>query len=194
MTLGRAAAVAAVVLIIAGGYQAARTDWAAYGPAALPDQPEVIDSSLVTLRSVRLGEFDALEETPRFTWSQFVTVKIEADCVPDRFHISDPNRRWGDPVKDPERFRSSLGLEFVRRSSIGDGTATAYRVFSGAKVDRNNRMSWSDKTWIPHVPGQYRVRVILITTHRDAQNVRHMSEPIVIGAFDLDVLPGEPAA
>ncbi len=196
LTAGRVAGIVSFLVLAVGGYQMTQVDWAIYdNHAEPPEAAETIDSSLVTLRSVQLGDFDALKETPSFTWSQFVDVSIEADCVPGRFHISDPTRRWGEPRKDPELLRASLGLETVRRSSLGDGHVTSYMALSGADVDQNNVMSWSGKTWIPHVRGEYRVRVILHrTSRRDSNNVRHPFEPLVIGTFDLHVLPGEPAA
>lgn len=194
VTVGRLAVLAAVVMLAAIGCQLTRIDWAAYGPAELPDSPEHIDNSLATLRSVQMGDFEALEVTPTFTWSQFVSVRVEADCAAGRFHVHDPTRRWGEPVKNPDLLRSSLGLEIVRRSSIGDGSAVSYRVVSGARVNRDNEMSWSNKVWIPHVPGTYRVRVIMLTRQRGARNSRRESEPIVIGSFKLHVEPGEPSA
>ncbi len=195
VTAGRVAGIVSVLVLAVGGYQLTQVDWAIYdNHAELPDDPEVIDTSLVTLRSVRLGDFDALQETPSFTWSQFVDVRIEADCVPGRFQIADPSRRWGEPRKNPELLRCSLGLSIVRRSSLGDGRVEVYGVLSGASVNRDNEMSWSGKTWIPHIRGEYRVCVVLHRTHRRiSEHVRHSYEPIVIGTFDLQVTPGEPA-
>ncbi len=195
LTVGRLAGAVFFLVLAVGGYQMTQVDWAiSDNHAELPDVADTVDSSLMALRSVRLGDFDALKETPRFTWSQFVKVRIEADCVPGRFQISDPTRKWGEPRKHPERIRGSLGLEIVRRSSLGDGQVVAYRALSGASVNQDNVMSWSGKTWIPHIRGDYRVRVIFHrTSRRDSNGVRHPYEPLVIGSFDLHVLPGEPA-
>ncbi len=195
LTAGRLAGIVSFLALAVGGYQMTQVDWAIYdNHAEPPDAAETIDTSLATLRSVQLGDFDALKETPTFNWSQFVKVKIEADCVPGRFQISDPTRKWGEPRKHPERLRASLGLEIVRRSSLGDGRVTAYTVLSGARVDQNNVMSWTGKTWIPHIRGDYRVRVVLHrTSRRDSNGVRHPFDPLIIGTFDLHVLPGKPA-
>lgn len=195
MTVGRVGVAVAIVLLAGGGYQLWRIDWAVVdNHAELPDVTETIDSSLVTLRAVQLGDFDALEATPSFTWSQFVDVTIKADCAPGRFHISDPTRRPNEQRNDPGLIRSSLGLQIVRRSSHRDGSVVASTVLSGAKVDHRNRMTWSSKIWIPQIAGEYRVRVILQrTSYRDSNQVRHTFEPTLIGALNLHVLPGEPA-
>ncbi len=179
-----------------GGYQLMQIDWAVFDNLAeLPVGSDTIDSSLGTLHSVKIGEFDALKATPSFTWSQFVPVQIDVDCAPGKFRLPDPNHKWGVPRKhEPGKLRATLGLQIVRRSSLGEGTVEAYTVCSGGSINQHNQMHWRGSTWIPNISGDYRVRVIMVTLEIDSQNVRHRSEPIIIGTFNLKVLPGEPAA
>ncbi|MEZ5305500.1 MAG: hypothetical protein R3F11_33385 [Verrucomicrobiales bacterium] len=195
LTAGRIAGVATVIALAIGGYLLWQVDWAIRDNIAdLPEVTDTIDSSLVKLRSVRIGDVDALETTPNFTWSQFVPVEIDVDCAPGRFRLPDPNRKWGEPRKHkPGKLRASLGVQIVRKSSLGDGVAEEYTALSGGSINQNHQMHWRGNTWIPHYRGNYRVRVIMITLDIDEQNVRHKSEPIVIGTFNLKVLPGEPA-
>lgn len=184
VTVRRSATTIVIGLILSGAYRLTGVDWAAYRKAEPPDDPELIDNSLVTLRSVAIGGCDAIKETPSFTWSQFVNVRIEANCIPGRFRIS------GFRNTNPELLRASLGLRIIRKSSVGGGRSEASFVLSGAKVDRNNKMSWTGKVWIPHVPGTYRVCVVMQTTSgRVASRERIMFEPMVIGTFNLHVLP-----
>lgn len=177
--------------VIVGGYLLwTRVDWASYRPAEPPSETGALDTSLLTIRRIRFDRFDALAETPELTWAQDVEVELEAECVPDRFRIYDPSQPMGAAeMKQPGKLKSSIILDVVRRSSLGDGSKRASVTASSATVDASNSMFWSGHIRVPHVAGMYRVRVILATIYRDALQQTHRDRSLV-GAFDLKVIPG----
>jgi len=175
-------------LAVYAAVQLLHVDWASYGPAEPPAPVEGVDNTLLTLRNVRIGPFDALNESPELTWSQHVPVSVEGDAAHDRFVV----RSVRSQRSQTNQLRSSIRLDIARRSSLNDGSNVVSRVASAATVDSDNRLRWSDTVWVPRVPGEYQVRVILMTFFRDEQDEKHSAEAIV-GSFGLRVLQGEPA-
>ena len=187
-----------VVLVLgvaAGGWAAVHTDWHAFGPATPPEDTPEIDATLATLDSLRLGGLDPSQEPLRFTWSQFQPIEVTAKCVPGKFLIR-PGGGFRFPPQPPRKeppheFRGvSVFVRVWRKSSLGEGRVAVMQNGSGARVDKHNHLSWSNKLWIPHVPGHYQLEVLLVCQkrHPDGQRERHESP---IGFFPLEVLPEE---
>lgn len=185
----------AVLLILGGsGYgiwAAATADWAAYGPAVPPDVTPEIDTSVGTLKTLKIGGFDALSQPLEFQWSQFVPVELIAPTPPGTFRIKSgaiviPPP---DPAKLPvTKYRGvSVFLNVLRKSSLGDGSRCVHTSGWGAQVGRDNVLRWSGKMWIPEVPGDYLLEVQLRCGRR--VNDRTEYEPITIAVFPLKVIP-----
>jgi hypothetical protein len=184
------------VLLIVGGsgygvWAAATADWAAYGPAVPPDVAPEIDTSLATLKTLKIGGFDALSQPLEFHWSQFVPVELTAPTPPGTFRIK--SGPIVIPPPDPARlpvtkYRGvSVGLNVLRKSSLGDGSRSVHSSGSGAQVGRDNILRWSGKLGIPEVPGDYLLEVQLRCGRR--VNDRTEYEPITIAVFPLKVVP-----
>ncbi|MBX3450358.1 MAG: hypothetical protein KF777_12395 [Planctomycetaceae bacterium] len=193
--VNRIVRILAVLLIVGGsGYgiwAAVTADWAAYGPAVPPDVAPAIDTSLATLKTLKIGGFDALTEPLEFQWSQFVPVELTAPTPRGTFRI-----KSGPIVLPPSglaklpdtKYRGvSVFLNVLRKSSHGDGSRCVHSSGAGARVGRDNILRWSGKLGIPEVPGDYLLEVQLRCGRRINDKTEY--EPITIAVFPLKVIP-----
>lgn len=171
---------------------AVNVDWASYGPPEPPLVKTVIDDSLVRVDYVKFGEFEPLNETISLGWSQHVGVTLIAKCASGKFRIRVPGQsieeRQKASIDEAHKFTASIRFQVVRRSSLGDGTAIVSRIGSGARIDEDETLHWTGKLWIPEVPGEYSVQVVLICQMRDASDKKQFVES-VIAQFPLQVVP-----
>ncbi len=179
--------------LLCGAYAlAVYVDWASYGPAKPPVVKAVIDDSLVRVEYVKFGEFEPLKESISLGWSQRVDVSLTAICAPGKFRIRIPGQsieeRQQSSIDDARKFTASIFFNVVRRSSLGDGTAIVSRAGMGARIDNDEMLHWTSKLWIPRVPGEYSVQVVLICQMRDASDKKQFVES-VIAQFPLQVVP-----
>lgn len=184
--------------LLCGAYAlAVYVDWASYGPAKPPVVKAVIDDSLVRVEYVKFGEFEPLNETISLGWSQHVDVTLTAKCASGKFRIRVPGQsiaeRQQASIDQAHKFTASIMFHVVRRSSLGDGTAIVSRIGSGARIDEDETLHWTGKLWIPEIPGEYLVQVVLILQMRDEFDKKHFEESVIC-QFPLRVVPDFAAA
>lgn len=189
MRWGRIAIIGVVCVALLWLAKAAwTTDWYAYRPAEPPDEVGTIDPSMIKLQSVKLGSVDALNQTVEFTWSQQLPIKVAGECDlekvrPDYGQLSRKERSQVNQEQDA-RCKPSIFVQVYRKSSLGDGSLRVTQVGSGADVDKNGKLKWEGKLWIPHIPGRYLVRVTQMCAGRNAE-----ASERILGTFYLQVIP-----
>ena len=174
-------------------------DWDSYGIAKPPDNEPTPDTTEIMVSEVRFGGTRVDHQAAEFSWSQMVPVLIIAKAIPERFYSSMPagyprttENRLAHINRNAHLPRTSFKIQFVRRSSLGNGYVVAWEKLAGVRPKRTGEIEFEDEVWIPHVPGTYSVRVLLSQTLRKSNGEREPPTESLIATFPVTVVPPKP--
>jgi hypothetical protein len=167
-------------------------DWAAMGAATPPEDTVHVDTELAEVSTLTIGARDALHAPASFTWSQFQPIIVTGRSPCDQVQCRKPGP-IGNPsvVRRPEQaglWRFSVFVRVYRKSSLNPQGTLVSQVGSGVRVDPQGLWTWKGKLWIPHVPGRYLVKVMVLC-HRRAPDGPLEQREMTISTFPLEVTP-----
>lgn len=158
-----------------------RHDWYGDGPAVLPASRGEIQTDLVRVTSLLIAGQDGLKEPITCRRRQIPSIQVTAQCEPSRFEVTRSvfSLSKRPPATAPRLLRSSVFLRLLRRSSHGDGSKLVSGAGSGARIAKNNVLTWTGGLRTPDVPGTYLLEVRLLATDRPATGEPQRIEQLI---------------
>ncbi len=180
------------LLLVLGVFANSRIDWAAFGPAELPEGSATPDTGRFQPTRLQVGSQDGLAGSMSFTWSQHVPVEAVVIGDPGVFRVKNGILNFAKPQNLPKGVAdlplASMRIQMLRRSSIAPGFRVMSSVGKGARVDKSGKLTWDGRLWIPEVPGDYLMQLILISQQRKGRAQFESAETVIANAV-VHVLP-----
>jgi hypothetical protein len=159
------------------------TDWYASRPAVPPELHLSADESLCEVVNIRLNDADfdlQFGETVLVSPAQTLKLSLAGKCQSDIFRITArmTTRQPLNKLREDETslLRASIIVRALRKSSLNPGYQVVAAVGSGAKIDSTSQLTWSGSLTAPAQPGEYLVKVVLVTAAYHPQEPPKMTE------------------